>query len=49
MLDLVVDRREMKAVIASALRFMGARARRDRPRATAAVPTTVDLSRRPTP
>ena len=26
MLDLVVDRREMKAVIASALRFMGARA-----------------------
>jgi acetyl-CoA carboxylase carboxyl transferase subunit beta len=26
MLDMVVDRREMKAVIASALRFMGARA-----------------------
>ena len=26
MLDLIVDRRELKAVVANALRFMGARA-----------------------
>ena len=32
MLDLVVDRREMKATIANALRFMGAGRRRRQPR-----------------
>jgi acetyl-CoA carboxylase carboxyl transferase subunit beta len=38
MLDLVVDRREMKSVIARALRFMGARA--SIPAATSTVPAT---------
>jgi acetyl-CoA carboxylase carboxyl transferase subunit beta len=39
MIDLIVDRREMKAVIANALRFMGASRAEGAPAATATAPT----------
>ena len=46
MLDLVVDRREMKAVIARALRFMGASAPAARRAAAATVAAAAPAPRR---